>query len=189
MKLFYNPGENFGLQVNPCESELFRVIRKSVSEPFGIIPSQPKKRFVSRIMWKGQKSIRLDPIDSTSIQGINWNESELGMNPSLDWSKPYFQFKSFRERRCQGWFSYWLNPLVLLRTPIEIFNPHQLCNEWLNVLPDTLRVEHKKNHFVRRELSTHRLINGLPCHAPRGAEKERVLRIVRWRTAVVKSVR
>ena len=34
----------------------------SVSEPIGIIPNQPEKHFVIRLMKNGQKSIRPDPI-------------------------------------------------------------------------------------------------------------------------------
>ena len=50
-----------------------------------IIPNQSEKRFVSRLMTKGQKSIRINPIYSEiSIpmnpnRIFNPNESEVGM--------------------------------------------------------------------------------------------------------------
>ena len=50
------------------------------SEPMRIIPNQSEKRFVSRLMKNGQKSIRLNPINSEtkfSIQ-INPNHFDLG---------------------------------------------------------------------------------------------------------------
>ena len=56
------PGESIGLKFIPSKSELFRAIPESVSEPFRVIPNQSEKRFVSRLMKNGQKSIRLNLI-------------------------------------------------------------------------------------------------------------------------------
>ena len=58
------PSESIGLKFIPSQSELFRFIPISVSEPMRIIPNQSEKRFVSRLMKNGQKSIRLNPITS-----------------------------------------------------------------------------------------------------------------------------
>ena len=52
-----DPGENFRLEFNPNESESFR----------NLFLNQSMKRFVSRLMKNGQKSIRLDPIHSALI--------------------------------------------------------------------------------------------------------------------------
>ena len=52
------------------------------------------------------------------------------------------------------------------------------------MLPDTFRLKHERNHCVRSELNTHRPTNGLPCHAPLGADEDSVLSIVHRRTAV-----
>ena len=45
-------------------------------------------------------------------------------------------------------------------------------------------LEHERSHRVRSELSTHCPTNGLPCHAPLGADKEYVLCIIHMGTAV-----
>ena len=89
-----SPGESIGLKFIPSQSELFLFIPISVSEPMRIIPNQSEKRFVSRLMKNGQKSIRLYPINSeTSIRmnpnqsetkfsiQINSKQSELGFDP------------------------------------------------------------------------------------------------------------
>ena len=55
------PGEDIGLKFIPSQSELFRFIPISVSEPMRIIPNQSEKRLLSRLMKNGQKSIRLIP--------------------------------------------------------------------------------------------------------------------------------
>ena len=78
----YNPGESIGLKFIPSQSELFRFILISVSEPMRIIPNQSEKRFVSRLMKNGQKSIRLNPINS---------DTSIRMN-----SNPIFQSRSIR---------------------------------------------------------------------------------------------
>ena len=82
-----NPGESIGLKFSPSQSELFRFIPISVSEPMRIIPNQSEKRFVSRFIKNGQKSIRLNP---------NNTETSIRINPIWDWSKPKFQSKSIR---------------------------------------------------------------------------------------------
>ena len=53
-----DPGESIGLKFIPSQSELFRLFPIYVSEPMRIIPNQFEKRFVSRLMEDGQKSIR-----------------------------------------------------------------------------------------------------------------------------------
>ena len=59
------PGEIFGLELNPSESYCCSGIC------FRIIPNQSEKCFVSRLMKKGQKSIRLNP--------------SIGINTSSNW--------------------------------------------------------------------------------------------------------
>ena len=65
--------------------------------PFLIIPNQSERRFVSRLMENSQKSIqvnlvhsasmRLNPIHSTLIRGVNWNKSQVRMIRNLvTWS-------------------------------------------------------------------------------------------------------
>ena len=53
------PGERIGLKFIPSESELFRAIPKSVSEPFRVIRNKSEKRFVSHIMKNDYISIPL----------------------------------------------------------------------------------------------------------------------------------
>ena len=53
-------GESIGFKFIPNESELFRAIPESVSEPFRVIRNQSEKRFLSRLMKNGLKSIRLN---------------------------------------------------------------------------------------------------------------------------------
>ena len=72
-----NAGKNIGLKFIPSQSELFRFIPISVCEPMRIIPNQSKIRFVSRLMRNGQKSIRLNPINSETSIRINPNHSDL----------------------------------------------------------------------------------------------------------------
>ena len=55
---------------------LFLFIPISVSEPLRIILNQSEKRFISRLMKNGQKSIRLNPINSETTIRINQNQSE-----------------------------------------------------------------------------------------------------------------
>ena len=71
-----NPDESIGLKFIPSQSELFRFIPISVSEPVRIIPNQSEKRFVSRLMKNGQKPIRLNPINSETSIRMNPNQSE-----------------------------------------------------------------------------------------------------------------
>ena len=83
------PSESIGLKFIPSQSELFRFISISVSEPMRIIPNQSEKLFVSRFMKNGQKSIRLNPINSeTSIRlnPIN-SESSIRMNSNQSETK------------------------------------------------------------------------------------------------------
>ena len=68
---FHSPGESIGEEFIPSQSELFRFIPISVSEPMRIIPNQSEKLFVSRLMKKGKKSIQ-----SNLIRDNNPNESE-----------------------------------------------------------------------------------------------------------------
>ena len=69
------PGESIGLKFIPSQSELFRIFPKSVSEP---MPNQPDKRFSSRLMKHGQKSIRPNSNESEPIrnQVFNLDQSE-----------------------------------------------------------------------------------------------------------------
>ena len=68
-----NPWRNFRKRT---QSERIRAIPKCVSKPFEIIPNQSDKRFLSHLMKIGQKSIRVYPIHSALIRGMNLNESE-----------------------------------------------------------------------------------------------------------------
>ena len=70
-------------------------------------------------------------------------------------------------------------------TPIEIFSPHHVCGEGLDVLPALLTVEHERNHRVWGKLSAQRLTRSLSYLAPLVAGEERVLSIVHRGTAVV----
>ena len=56
------PGKSIGQEFIPSQSELFQFIPISVSEPMRIIPNQSEKRFVTRLMKNGKKSIRPNPI-------------------------------------------------------------------------------------------------------------------------------
>ena len=49
------PGESIRLKFIPSESELFRAILESVSEPFRVIWNQSEKCFASRLMKNAQK--------------------------------------------------------------------------------------------------------------------------------------
>ena len=79
-------GESVRLKFIPSQSELFRFIPISVSEPMRIIPNQSEKRFVSRLMKNGQKSIRLNTINSETSIRMNPNQSEtkflIQINPN-----------------------------------------------------------------------------------------------------------
>ena len=55
-------GGSIGYEFIPSHSEIFRFIPISVSEPMRIIPNESEKRFVSRLMKNGKKSIRPNPI-------------------------------------------------------------------------------------------------------------------------------
>ena len=70
------PGESIELRSIPSQSELFRFIPIFVSESMRIIPNQSEKRFVSCLMKNGQKSIRLNPINSETSIRMNPNQSE-----------------------------------------------------------------------------------------------------------------
>ena len=111
------PGESTGLKFIPSQSELFRFIPISVSEPMRIIPKQSDKRFVSRLMKNGQKSIRLNPINSeTSIRtnpNTSFQSKSIRLNPSSDWSKPHFQSESILMNPSSDWFGLiWIENLV-----------------------------------------------------------------------------
>ena len=70
------PSESIGLKFIPNQSELFRFIPISVSEPMRIIPNQSEKRLVSRLLKNDKKSIRINPIDSETPIRMNPNQSE-----------------------------------------------------------------------------------------------------------------
>ena len=105
------PGEIIGLKFIPSQSEPFRFISIFVSQPIRIIPNQSKKRFVSRSMKNGQKSIRINLINSETSIWMNSTPSETKfsiqinpINPSSDWSKPNFQSESIRMNPRSEWF-------------------------------------------------------------------------------------
>ena len=77
-------GKSIGLKFITSQSELFRFIPISVSEPMRIFPKQSKKRFVSRLMKNGQKLIRFDPINSERSIRINPNQSEIKFSIQID---------------------------------------------------------------------------------------------------------
>ena len=56
------PSESIGLKFIPSQSELFRFIPISVSEPMRIIPNQSEKRFLSLLMKNSKHSIRPNSI-------------------------------------------------------------------------------------------------------------------------------
>ena len=89
-------------------SGLFRFIPISVSEPMWIIASQSKKRFVSRLMINGQKSILLYPINSETSILMNPNQSEtnFSIRSRIDPNRisNENQFESFRLRIHSDWF-------------------------------------------------------------------------------------
>ena len=68
----------------PSQSELFWFIPITVSEPMRIIPNQSEKCFVSRLMKNGQKSIRLDAINSETSIRMNPNQSETKFSIQID---------------------------------------------------------------------------------------------------------
>ena len=68
-------GDSFGSEFNSSELELFRVIPKSVSEPFGIMAKKYENSFAYRLVRNGQKLIRLNSIHFASIR-MNPNQSE-----------------------------------------------------------------------------------------------------------------
>ena len=82
------PRESIGLEFIPSQSELFRFIPISVSEPMRIITNQSEKRFVYSLMKNDQKSIRLNPTNSETSIRMNLNQSEtkfaIRINPSSD---------------------------------------------------------------------------------------------------------
>ena len=78
------PGESIGLKFIPIQSELFRFIPVSVSEPMRIIPNQSEKRFISRLMENGQKSIRLNPINSDRSIRMKPNQSETKFSVQIN---------------------------------------------------------------------------------------------------------
>ena len=111
-----NPGESIGYKFIPSKSELFRFISISVSEPMQIISNQSEKCFVSRSMKNGQKSIRLNPINS---------KISIRINPNSDWSKPNFQSESTGMNPRSEWFG-----LIL----IESFVSDWFGFIWIDVL-------------------------------------------------------
>ena len=76
----------------------------------GIIPNQSEKRFITRLMKNGKKSIRLNPIYSEANIRMNSNQFEtkflIQINPSSDCSKPNFQSESPQPWIHSDW--YWL---------------------------------------------------------------------------------
>ena len=56
------PWRKYRIGIHSDQSELFRFIPISVFESTRIIPNQSEKRFVTRLMKNGKKSIRPNPI-------------------------------------------------------------------------------------------------------------------------------
>ena len=65
-----------------------------------IIPNQSEKHFVFRLIKNGQKSIRLNPLNSETSIRMNpkpsFQSRSIGINPIWDWSKPNFQSESIQ---------------------------------------------------------------------------------------------
>ena len=78
------PGESIGLKFIPSQSELFRFIPISVSEPMRIILNQSEKRFVSGLIKNGQKTIRLNPFNSKTSIRMNPNQSETKLSIQIN---------------------------------------------------------------------------------------------------------
>ena len=150
---FWNiPDESIGLKFIPSQSELFRFIPISVSKPMWIIPNQSEKRFVSRLMKNGQKSIRLNPINSETSIRMNPNQSEtkfsIRINPISDWSKLNFQseliwivptsnsfvFDHFSSNETQNVFRIGLEWFALARIQIpEWIGIVLIDSEWISI--------------------------------------------------------
>ena len=101
--MFKKLGESIGLKFIPSYSQLFRFIP------------------ISRLMKNGQKSIRLNPINSETSIRMNLNQFEtkftIQINPNSDWSKLNFQSESIRMHPRSEWLrlilienSVWINP-------------------------------------------------------------------------------
>ena len=109
----HSSGECIGFKFIQSLSELFRFIPISVSEPMRIIPYLFEKPFVFCLMENGQKSIRLNPMNS---------ETSIRTNPRSDWSGLKTSFRIhldwfltiFHQTRYKTFFrlvrndSYWL---------------------------------------------------------------------------------
>ena len=76
-----------------------------------IIPNQSEKRFVSCLVKNGQKSIRLNPINSETSIRMNLNHSEtkfsIRINPTSSLSKPNFQSEAIGMNRIESLVSDW----------------------------------------------------------------------------------
>ena len=116
--LVFFPGESIGLKFIPSQSELTRFIPISLSEPMRIIPNQSEKRFVSRLIRNGKKSIRLNTINSEWIRTNpkpSFQSRLIWINQISDWSKPNFQSKSIRMNPRSEW-----SGLMLIKSSIWI---------------------------------------------------------------------
>ena len=78
----------------------------------GIIPNPCEKRFASRLMKNGQKSIRLNPIDSETSIRMNPNQSEtkfsIQNNPNqsgLELIQTEFSIR-MNQRNVSDWFRF-----------------------------------------------------------------------------------
>ena len=107
----YVPGESIGLKFIPSQSELFRFIPIIVSEPMRIIPNGSEKSFVTCLMKNGQKSIRLNPINSETSIRMNPRQYEtifsIQINPNgridSDWFWMKIRFGWIRARIDSEW--------------------------------------------------------------------------------------
>ena len=87
---FSNPDESIGIEL--IESELFREIPESVSEPFRVIPNQSEKRFLLCLIKNNQNLIQL--FHQTRYEQFFesvWNGSETGSRMTRN----EFQYDTF----------------------------------------------------------------------------------------------
>ena len=142
------PGESVRLKFISSQLELFRFIPISVSEPMRIIPKQSEKRFVSRLIKNGQKSIQLNTINSADI---NLKKSEpirnqvfqsrsIRINRSSNWSKPNFQSEWIRMNPRLEWFG-----LILIDSDsFRLMSPELIVLSWIDYWPFFIKRDTKR---------------------------------------------
>ena len=111
-----------------------------------LYPSQSEKRFVTRLIKNGKKSIRPNPNKSEATIRMNPNQFETKfstiINPSSDWSKPNFQSKLIWIIPIADSFvlilienSVWINPSSDIFGLMWIEN---LFSDWFGFIPINL---------------------------------------------------